>query len=78
MQLTTTSYDPQLIKGIYFNTKGLSPSVENNHTLVEQSFHGMLLEVKDLKHHFLLSIDFIYWNTHLLKDSVQLHLKGLY
>lgn len=31
-----------------------------------------------IKHHFLLSIDFLYWNIHLWKDSVQPHLKGLY
>ena len=79
MHLTSVSLDPQLIKGDKLQyCKGLIACIKDNHVLVEQSFHSVPQEDKDLKHHTLQSKDFVYWKRHLQKDSLQSHQKGPY
>lgn len=59
MHMAPVSFDLQLIKGgILRFCKGLIASVENNHALVEQSFHSTFPGDEDLKHHSLQPRDF--------------------
>ena len=54
MHLSFNSFDLQPIKGdIPQCWKGLITSIENNHALVEQSFHRALPGDEDLQHHTL-------------------------
>lgn len=56
--------------------QGLIASMKNSHALGEHSFHGVLLGVKDLKHYTLQLEEFIYWKSHLQKNSLEAHWKG--
>ena len=81
MHLTLASFAPELIKREMFQyCKGLMASIKNNHVLVEQPFHSMLLWYKDLKYHtsHLATWKFVYWNRHLQKNSLQSQWKGPY
>ena len=64
MHLALASFDSQLIKGeILQYCKGLTASIKNNHVLVEQSFHSVLVGDDDLKHHLAT------WILHLLEKN---------
>lgn len=79
MHLAPASSDPQLVKGdILQYCKDLIASIENNHALVEQSFHSALQGIAKLKIHTLQPGGFVYWKRHLKKDSLQPHWKGPY
>lgn len=66
MHLGPTTFDLQLMKGdILQFCKGLIKSIENNHALVEQSFHCVLLGDEDIKHYALQPGRFIYWKRYL-------------
>ena len=71
MHLVPASFELQVIKGdILQYCKGLISSIKNNHISIEQSFHSALLGDEDLKHHILQPGDFVYWKSHLQKNSL--------
>ena len=43
--------------------------IDKDHSLVEQSFHSVLLGDEETKHQYLQPGDYIYWKRHFQKDS---------
>ena len=79
MPQAPASFDPQLIKGDMVQLcKALIKSVENNHTMVERSFHSVLPHHRNSSHHNLQPRAFIYWKRHFWKESLQPHWKWPY
>ena len=76
--LSPASFDPQWIKGDTVpSCKGLIASIKNNYSVVENSFHSAITGEKK-KYHILQPGDFIYWEIHDQKNSLQSHHKDPY
>lgn len=74
MHLAAAPFDLQLIKGVKLQyCKGLTPSIKISRVLVEQPFHSVLHGVEDLKQHTLKTGNFVCWERHLQKDTLQPH-----
>ena len=68
-----------LFKGdILLYCQGLIELVEENAKLVTTAFHYKLPGEKDFKDHGLTPGDFIYWEEHQIKNTLQPHWKGPY
>ena len=79
MHLTSASLDPpadKKKKRDILISASLIASIKNNNVLVEQSFHSGPSGDKELKHHTLQTVYFIFRKRYLQKNSLHSHWEG--